>query len=173
MVRIRPETGFALIDARSYEGIRGAYLKVLRLHKAARRVRVCSGLSLLFESRQTVQGHIQEVLRAEGGGPERAQRLVEEYRALVPESDELCVTAFVDGEDNALGRQLAHVLAFEPGCLFLEGPARCSAQPIGKPELGAVHYLRFRPVPPEAEVVVLELMGERWRVPLPPAVRKR
>ncbi|MCB9760641.1 MAG: DUF3501 family protein [Alphaproteobacteria bacterium] len=152
--------------------VRPARLAAMLQHQESHRVRLGDGLSVLFESRETVLFRIQEVLRAEGrSGRAQVLRELAEYGPLAPSDGALTASVFVDGGSPARARRLAKALATEPGTLMICGDVvRWSGRAIRGTEDpdAAVHYLRF-PVarPPAGAVLALTLEGEQVTTPLP------
>lgn len=115
-----------------------------------RRVRVGPRLTLLFENRQTLWFHIQEILRiARLGEPARVQQELDLYNRLLPGRDRLQAALHVLVQDEArLGEELAPWRELHGEELALHvGPARCPANLLTcRPEdrcVGTAHWVQL------------------------------
>src|SRR5687767_11555846 len=85
------------VDLHAYEQLRPRYAAEMIRHRTDRRVRLCEGVTLLFESRDTVLFQIHEVLRLEELRTEaRAQQELEEYTPLLPAPGRIAASVFID-----------------------------------------------------------------------------
>ena len=179
-----------ILNLYDYERVRDARRRDVIALKAERRVAVGRYLSFVFENRQTVWFHIQEMVRSE--------RLVDEakiaeeiavYNTLLPRPGELAATMFIEiGEperikpvlDALLGIDTRDYVRLQIGPDVVTGSfeAGHSDEELGK--LSAVHFVRFA-LPPAARrrfaesdvALVVEHPNERGRTLLSETTRRR
>lgn len=151
---MRPVAMADVLDLVAYEKVRDARRAAIIAAKRDRRVAVGASLTLLFENRDTVLFQVQEMIRAERiVHAARIQDELDAYNPLVPATDELSATLFIEipelvrmsppdvhravnrfqGIDRALS---LHVGAHALPALFEEGHSK-------EEKMAAVHYLRF------------------------------
>jgi len=129
-----------------YARVRDAERRALSRHRAPRRIALHEHCALLFESRWTVLGQIQEVCHVEGRRTEaKIQREIDEYSCLIPRPDTLTATLTVHGGTPEFGATLSAEAGAERGPLVLQlgphfQPSRALRPPPGP---DAVHYLAF------------------------------
>lgn len=154
-----------LLPADVYERVRPRYRGRIIELKRRRRVILGEHLSMVFESRETVLYHIQEIIRAEGAGRvERIEQEIAEYDRLVPRAGEITATLMIHGGPPHAGRALMEGLAAGRNTVFLGLDARTiSAEPLS-PLCDAccpVQYVRFLIDEPAARALV-DRRGEVW-----------
>ena len=179
-----------ILNLYDYERVRDARRRDVIALKAERRVAVGRYLSFVFENRQTVWFHIQEMVRSE--------RLVDEakiaeeiavYNTLLPRPGELAATMFIEiGEPERIKPVLDALLGIDtrdyvrlqigPDVVVGSFEAGHSDEELGK--LSAVHFVRFA-LPPAARrrfaesdvALVVEHPNERGRTVLSETTRRR
>ena len=134
-----------VLPRHDYERVRAAWRDALVAHRSERRL-VFDVATVLFESRATVLGHIQEVVYVEQCRSPRAIReQVAEYARLLPSPTVLSATVFVHADDAAQGRRLAWALGTGAALSLETEPGRpVEGQALDPPDDGPVHYLAFR-----------------------------
>lgn len=136
-----------LLPADVYERVRPRYRGRIIELKRRRRVMLGEHVSIVFESRETVLYHIQEVLRAEGAGSvERVEREIAEYDRLVPRAGEITATLMIHGGPPRAGQALMEGLAAGRDTVFLGLDARTiPAEPLSplSDACCPVQYIRF------------------------------
>src|SRR5690349_24506610 len=94
---MRPIERSEVLPIGEYEAIRERFRARVITEKRPRRVRIGEHLSAVFENRDSVMLQIQEMLRTERITSEHAvMHEIETYNDLIPGSDELSVTLFVE-----------------------------------------------------------------------------
>jgi len=89
-----------LLSAADYEEQRTDIRQHIIALKKRRRITVGEYITLVFENRETVLFQIQEMLRTERiFAPEKIQEECDVYNALLPETDELSATLFIEITD--------------------------------------------------------------------------
>lgn len=184
---MRPVDRSEILDLGAYEQIRERFIERIVSEKKSRRVIVSSEMSAVFENRDTVLAQIQEMLRTERITSESGIRHeIETYNELVPGTDELSATAFVEIVDkNARERRLVELAGLERHIALVVGdariPASFDARSVMPDRTTAVHYLKF-PLGPQIAKKLREgreAMPVAWlidhpkleqRTPLPPNV---
>lgn len=151
-----------LLPLDAYGPVRAARRDRIIELKRRRRVTVGRHVSLVFESRETVLHHIQEMLWIERTQrAERAEEEIAEYDRLVPRAGELTATLMIHGGPPSDGQALIEGLAAGQAVVFLAlGGRRVSAEllrPAEEPTC-PVHYLRF-PLDRDAARVILARSG--------------
>lgn len=138
-----------LLDREVYGAERPARLRRMSAAKKPRRVLLAPHATVLFENRETVLGHIQEIVHVERvHTPDRIQSLIEEHARLVPRGFELTATLLLDGASSeackSVGRELARghaVLWLRLGSRLV--PAESLETGTSMDPDGPVHYVRF------------------------------
>jgi hypothetical protein len=138
-----------VLDLVQYELQRDAMRDDVIARKRVRRVGVGSNMTLLFENHATVLFQIQEMLRTERIVKEPSiLHELETYNELIPASNELSATAFVEYPDaEERDRMLVALAGLEP-CFFVEvdgqrAPGRNETRAILPDRTTAVHYVKF------------------------------
>ena len=114
-----------------------------------RRVRVGPRLTLVFENRQTLWFHIQELLRVSRlGDPPRVQRELDWYNRLLPGRHTLQAALIVEASDSEWSEQLEFWQALTGDSVrLIAGDASIPSQLVTcRPEdrcAGAAHWLTF------------------------------
>jgi hypothetical protein len=89
-----------LLSAADYEEQRTEIRQGIIALKKRRRITVGEYITLVFENRETVLFQIQEMLRTERiFAPEKIQEECDVYNALLPKTDELSATLFIEITD--------------------------------------------------------------------------
>lgn len=149
-------------DLRTYERGRDDYRRRIIELKRRRRLAVGPLVTLVFENRETVRFQVQEMARAERMmTDEQIQGELDIYNALLPSSQELSATMFIELTDDAalrewlpklVGIERAVELRFAvagtgpgPGSAIARGqPEQAHEEALTRPTMTAsVHYLRF------------------------------
>lgn len=150
-----------LLPTDVYERVRPRYRGRIIELKRRRRVMLGEHLSIVFESRETVLYHIQEVIRAEGArSADRIAQEIAEYDRLVPRAGEVTATLMIHGGPPHAGRALLEGLAAGRDAVFLGLDARTiSAEPLSPlcDPCCPVQYVRF----PLDENAACALVGRR------------
>lgn len=95
-----------LMGPSAYEKVRPKFREEIIAHKENRRVAVGDRVSLVFEDRKTVLFQIQEMLRAEKiTDLHKIKDEVEVYNSLLPDTNELSATLFLEIEDQSKIRE--------------------------------------------------------------------
>jgi len=90
-----------LLSAADYEKRRTDIRQHIIALKKRRRITVGEYITLVFENRETVLFQIQEMLRTERiFAPEKIQEECDVYNALLPRTDELSATLFIEITDS-------------------------------------------------------------------------
>ncbi|NBO54756.1 MAG: DUF3501 family protein [Actinobacteria bacterium] len=86
-----------ILDSRAYERVRDEFRSRVMEIKRRRRIHLGTIITLMFESRDTMQLQIQEMIRVEhintDAGVEDELRA---YNPLIPEPGQLCATMFIE-----------------------------------------------------------------------------
>ncbi|WP_437776250.1 DUF3501 family protein [Sorangium sp. So ce1097] len=148
-----------LLSTDAYGLVRARYRDRIIELKRRRRVAVGLHVSVLFESRETVLYHIQEMLWIERPvRPERVEEEVAEYDRLIPRAGELTATLMIQGGPWRAGQALIDALvAGHAVVLLVLGARRVAAEllsPVHDPSC-PVQYLRF-PLDRDAARALLE-----------------
>src|SRR3972149_7744481 len=120
--------------------------------KKLRRVEVGDRLSLNFENRETVAYQIQEMMRVEKIIDEsKIQFEIDIYNSLIPETDALSATMFIEIKEAADMRAILDSLQGldQPGSVYIridgeEIPAEFEPGHSREDRISAVHYVTFR-----------------------------
>ncbi|MGK3983733.1 DUF3501 family protein [Sorangium sp. So ce136] len=148
-----------LLSTDAYGLVRARYRGRIIELKRRRRVTVGLHVSVLFESRETVLYHIQELLWLERPvRPERVAEEVAEYDRLIPRAGELTATLMIQGGPWLAGQALIEgLVAGHAVVLLMLGERRVAAEllsPVHDPSC-PVQYLRF-PLDRDAARALLE-----------------
>ena len=133
----------------AYEQVREKFRNDIIDKKKKRRIALGDRVSVVFENRDTVTFQIQEMLRAERiTDLDKIREEIAVYNELVPDTDELSATLFLEIEDQShLREDLLKFLGIDeavflkvgersiPGC-FEEGHSK-------EDKISAVQYVRF------------------------------
>lgn len=102
---IKPLTLADIKGPRVYEGIREDFRKRIIEYKKNRRISVGDRVTLVFENRLTLTFQVEEMLRAEAlTKDEQIQEELDVYNALMPTSDSLSATLFLEVPPEADSR---------------------------------------------------------------------
>ncbi|MDP2661155.1 MAG: DUF3501 family protein [Dehalococcoidia bacterium] len=125
--------------------------------KKRRRVQVGQLLSFIFENRDTVQFQVQETLRAElVSDPERVQEELDIYNTLLPASDELSATLFIEVQvTDRLSAEMARLQGLDRAVYLEIGSERVRGVfeegRSTEQALSTVQYVKFPLTPSLAE----------------------
>ena len=138
-----------LLGLAEYEQIRQPFFTRMIIEKRARRVIVADEVSAVFENHDTALLQIQEMLRTERITKESAiLHELETYNELVPESEELSATIFIEIPDRMVRDQrLSELVGFE-ACIALDVlgtrvPATYEMRAVLPDRTTAVQYVKF------------------------------
>ena len=106
------------VSAADYERVRVEYRTRVSAARARRRIRLGTGASLQFETREFALWHVQELLRVEGWSLSRLLRTLDDVRPWCPQPQELVATVMVDASDPTEASFLARAL-LRPGAIVL------------------------------------------------------
>lgn len=150
-------------DLVEYEKIRAAFRQRIIDLKKRRRVSVGDKVSLVFENTETALSQVQEMTRAERiVDPAKIQFEIDTYNALIPDTDELSATLFIEittvGDiraelDRLVGLDRQGVVSISMGeagdveGLFETGHS-------DEQRISAVHYVKFRFTPSQRRVFI-------------------
>jgi hypothetical protein len=187
---MRPLESSEIVGLARYAEIRAAYRARVIDYKRSRRLAVGDRVGLVFEDRETLRFQVQEMLFVERiSAPERVQDELDVYNELVPGTDELSATLFIEvPEQEQVKPELDRLLGIDEHVLLEvgAGPAPASVRADFDPRqleedrISAVQYLRFRLPPPVAARFADVSVPARIRIDhpgyaaaaeLPPAVR--
>ena len=138
-----------LLEREAYAVERSEWLRRASETKKPRRVHLDALATVLFESRDTVLAHVQEIVHVENvRSPTRIRELVDEHGPLVPRGQAVTATLFIDGGatdacDSVLGdlRRGLTVLWLRLGSRLV--PAQLLEGSESMDPDGPVQYLRF------------------------------
>ncbi len=146
-----------ILDLASYEQIREHFRRRIIGLKTLRRVALGANMMVLFENRDTVLCQVQEMLRTERITREDAVlHELETYNELVPATNELSATIFVEYPDPDERERMLAALAGVEDKFFIEvagerNAVRNESRGILPGRTTAVHYAKF-PLSPESAV---------------------
>jgi hypothetical protein len=146
---MKPVERGELLDLARYEEIREPFRRRIIEDKRARRVALGPNMSVLFENHDTVLFQIQEMLRTERISAEAAiLHEIETYNELVPGSNELSATIFVEyDERDERERMLTALAGVEDDFYFEVDGERVAVRPDPRATRDdrtlAVHYVKF------------------------------
>ena len=132
-----------------YRQGRDEYLKKMIDYKRPRRIKLADGMTLLFESRQTVQFQIQELLHSEDlEDPKEIAEYLEIYNPMVPGAGELSATLFIEVDDqDRLQEMLTALKGIEHHLYLIVGDEKLQAvfeeEHDDREFTTSVHYLKF------------------------------
>lgn len=158
---MKPVSRSEILDLGAYEQIRDRFRARVIEEKKARRARIGSNMSVLFENHDTALFQIQEMLRTERISAEKAVlHEIETYNELVPGDSELSVTIFVEYDDRAEREAMLEKLAgLEDKFYVLVEGERQKVVPDARNDrrdrTTAVHYVKF-PLSPAAVRAIRE-----------------
>ncbi|WP_433926577.1 DUF3501 family protein [Sorangium cellulosum] len=148
-----------LLSTDAYGLVRARYRGRIIELKRRRRVTVGHHVSVLFESRETVLYHLQEVLWLERPvRPERVEEEIAEYDRLVPRAGEITATLMIQSGPPRAGQALIEGLAAGRAVVLLMLRERRVAAELLAPAHDPscpVQYLRF-PLDRDAGRALLE-----------------
>ncbi len=142
-----------LIPYAEYEQRREAYRQDIIELKRRRRLALGDKITLVFESRATVQFQIQEMIRVERlFEPQKVQEELEVYNALLPGQGELSATLLIElTEPDSMKQWLDLFQGLDHGekVAIRAGTELAYGQFEGgrshETKISAVHFVRFRP----------------------------
>ncbi len=154
-----------IADLRAYERERDEFRARIIDLKKARRVSVGPIVTMVFENRDTIRFQIQEMARAERMlTDEQILTELDIYNALVPESNQLSATLFIELTSKlALMEWLPRLVGVERSVEILIGEGagadvvRCMVEEQHAEQLtredvtASVHYIRFQLTPEQVE----------------------
>lgn len=158
---MKPVSRSEILDLGAYEQIRDRFRARVIEEKKARRARIGSNMSVLFENHDTALFQIQEMLRTERISAEKAVlHEIETYNELVPGDSELSATIFVEYDDRAEREAMLEKLAgLEDKFYVLVEGERQKVVPDARNDrrdrTTAVHYVKF-PLSPAAVRAIRE-----------------
>jgi hypothetical protein len=129
--------------------LRSQLREAILAHKTKRRVAVGANVTLLFEDRETLRWQVLEMCRVEGTRDAASiQREIDVYNELLPGSDELSATLFIEITDlDEIRPALDRLLGLDAHVALWIGDTevRASFDPgqMEEERISAVHYLRF------------------------------
>lgn len=85
-----------ILDDKAYSKLRPEFRAEIMVHKKLRRVSVGPYATFYFESFESMQYQVQEMLRIEKGGVEQIKTELECYNALIPQGMELVATVMFE-----------------------------------------------------------------------------
>jgi len=133
----------------AYEKVRQQFRDDIIDKKKRRRLAVGDKISIVFENRDTVIFHIQEMLRAERiADLDKIREEIEVYNELIPSPGELSATLFIEVEDQAhLREDLLKFLGIDESVYFRVGAhsiqGRFEEGRSKEDKISAVQYVRF------------------------------
>lgn len=158
---VRPITRKDIKGPALYAPIRDDYRRRVIEWKRPRRVLIGDRVSLVFENRHTLTMQIEEMCRAEGlTADAQIEAEIEVYNAMMPTSDSLSATLFVELPPDVDARtELGKLVGLDEHVALHVGPHRLAAvfEP-GRAEadrISAVQYVRF-PLSAEAKAALAE-----------------
>jgi hypothetical protein len=138
-----------VLDLGQYEEIREPFRRRIIELKRLRRLSLGSNMTILFENRDTVLYQIQEMIRTERITREDAiSHEIETYNDLLPETDELSATVFIEFPEPAERDRMLVALAGVEDRFYLEADgsrsvARNETRGVLPGRTTAVHYVKF------------------------------
>jgi hypothetical protein len=139
----------------AYEQVREKFRNDIIDKKKKRRIALGDRVSVVFENRDTVTFQIQEMLRAERiTDLDKIREEIAVYNELVPDTDELSATLFLEIEDQAhLREDLLKFLGIDQAVFLKVGErsiqGRFEEGHSKEDKISAVQYVRF-PFDPQA-----------------------
>lgn len=142
-----------LLDLPAYEAVREERLASVIELKKRRRVQLGAMVTLVFENRETLRSQVQEMMRAERLVREDAIRAeLDVYNDLIPGSDELSATLFIEVDDPGRVREVLDrfigldehgtlEMRFDAGVTV---PGQFEGGHSREDRISAVHFVRFR-----------------------------
>jgi hypothetical protein len=151
-----------ILDSRAYERVRDEFRSRVMEIKRRRRIHLGTIITLMFDSRDTMQLQIQEMIRVEhintDAGVEDELRA---YNPLIPEPGQLCATMFIElTSDDQLREWLPKLAGIERAVEIQLGDgsivighldAQHEASLTRENVTAAVHYLYFDFTPEQVE----------------------
>jgi len=148
-IAMRPITSADIRGPALYAGFRDDLRQRVIAHKRDRRILLGDRVSLVFEDRLTLIFQIEEMLRAEHiSEPAKVQDEIDVYNALLPASDSLSATLFLELPPDADARvELGRLVGLDEHVVLHIGAhaIRAAFEP-GRSDhdrISAVQYLRF------------------------------
>src|SRR4030095_3467187 len=133
----------------AYEQVREKFRNDIIDKKKKRRIALGERVSVVFENRDTVTFQIQEMLRAERiTDLDKIREEIAVYNELVPDTDELSATLFLDIEDQShLREDLLKFLGIDQAVFLKVGEGsiqgRFEEGHSKEDKISAVQYVRF------------------------------
>ncbi len=152
---MKPITPQELLSAAEYEEQRIDIRQRIIALKKRRRITVGEYITLVFENRETIAFQIQEMVRTERiFSPEKIQEECDVYNTLLPETDELSATLFIEITeedkihellDSFQGIDNSQIVAIctDRDKIF----ANFESGHSKKDKISAVHFVRFLTTP--------------------------
>lgn len=150
-----PLTHQDLLSHAEYEKERTAFRQRIIELKKRRRLAVGALVTLIFENRETALFQIQEMIRTERiFDLDKIQDEIDVYNALLPDTDELSATLFIEITDSERIQELLD--SFQeidrPGMVAIQvGDERIDAEfeegHSKEDKISAVHFVRFKTTP--------------------------
>jgi hypothetical protein len=133
----------------AYEQVREKFRNDIIDKKKKRRIALGERVSVVFENRDTVTFQIQEMLRAEKiTDLDKIREEIAVYNELIPDTDELSATLFLEIEDQShLREDLLKFLGIDQAVFLKVGersiPGRFEEGHSKEDKISAVQYVRF------------------------------
>jgi hypothetical protein len=152
-----------IVDMRAYERERDVLRRTIIDLKRERRIALGPILTMVFENTATMRWQVQEMARAERMlRDEQIEHEIETYNQLIPDENELSATLMIElTSEPALREWLPRLIGIEghvaivlpdgtavAGVVSEEDESRLTRDDI----TAAVHFLKFRFTPDEAEM---------------------
>ena len=181
-----------LLSHAEYEKDRASFRQRIIALKKRRRIAVGELVTLIFENRETVRFQIQEMIRTERiFDSDKIQEEIDVYNSLLPATDELSATLFIEITDSERIQELLD--SFQeldrPGTVTIQMKgeiieANFEAGHSKEDKISAVHFVRFKTTEPfrqqlgnsdipchlmishphyQAKVEVPHLLRQEWR----------
>ena len=138
-----------IVSLDRYAALRNSYRDAVVRHKRDRRISIGDKVTLVFEDRETLRFQVQEMCWIERiSEPERVQAEIDVYNELLPGTNELSATLFVEITDApSIRKELDRLIGIDEHVKLVlqetETPARFDAKQLEEERLSAVQYIRF------------------------------
>jgi hypothetical protein len=152
---MKPLAKADLLSYEAYERSRDSFRQRIIELKQRRRLSIGDKVTLVFENRDTIQFQVQEMIRAERiVDPDKVQRELDVYNALLPGDGELSATLFIEITDSdQIERELGAFQGIDRGQIVAirAGPSAVYGQfeagHSKEDKMSAVHFVKFSPSP--------------------------
>jgi len=187
MSLIRPITRADIKGPALYAGMRDDYRKRVLELKRPRRVLIGDRVSMVFENRHTLTLQIEEMCRVENlTRDDQIQAEIDVYNALMPTTDSLSATLFIELPPDADAYvELKRLVGLDEHVVLWIGEhaVRAAFEPGRSTDdkISAVQYVRF-PLPPDAKqalqvagtpvAIEIDHPSYRHRITCPEATRE-